>query len=170
MSVPSARNSGQKSRGHALIPDVAAFSPHERGEGGLVVRTVDEGRRALHPVLSDRPLPTGVGRGHEFRLLRLQIIMHRSTKAHASLEDVQSGYQFICSCGSTVRAERSNLELLRNYDTSKSDYGSSRIRMFLNSMGEPSDSRHRYPIRGSHPFPPETSSPLTYSRTSPLMA
>ena len=48
-------------------------------------------------------------------------------------------------------------------------HGSSRIRTFLNSTGEPSDSRQRKPERGSHWDPPETSSPLTQSRISPLI-
>ncbi len=47
--------------------------------------------------------------------------------------------------------------------------GSSRIRIFLNSMGEPSDSRHRYPECGWQLLPPETSSPLTQRRISPFM-
>ncbi len=49
-------------------------------------------------------------------------------------------------------------------------YGNSRIRIFLKSIGAPSDSRHKNPVRGSQFVPPETSSPLTHSRTSPLMA
>lgn len=47
--------------------------------------------------------------------------------------------------------------------------GSSRRRRFLNSTGEPSDSRQRKPVFGSQPVPPETSVPLTQRRTSPLM-
>jgi|GEM_PF-6818715 len=52
---------------------------------------------------------------------------------------------------------------------SQTPYGSSRIFKFRNSIGEPSDSRHRYPLRGSQSDPPETSSPLTHNRTSPLI-
>src|SRR5437016_2956405 len=43
-------------------------------------------------------------------------------------------------------------------------HGSSRIRSSRNSTGEPSDSRHRYPVAGWQFVPPETSSPLTQSR------
>ena len=49
-------------------------------------------------------------------------------------------------------------------------YGSSRIHNSRNSTGDPSDSRQRWPVRGSHSLPPETSSPLTQSRISPLIA
>jgi len=48
--------------------------------------------------------------------------------------------------------------------------GSWRIRRLRNSTGEPSDSRHRKPLAGEQPVPPETSSPFTHRRTSPLMA
>ena len=48
--------------------------------------------------------------------------------------------------------------------------GSSRIRRLRKSTGDPSDSRQRKPVLGLQPLPPETSSPLTHSRTSPLIA
>lgn|GEM_PF-6349465 len=49
-------------------------------------------------------------------------------------------------------------------------HGSSRIRRPRKSIGEPSLSNARYPVAGEHWFPPETSTPFTQSRTSPLMA
>lgn len=48
-------------------------------------------------------------------------------------------------------------------------YGNWRILRPRNSIGAPSDSRHKCPSRGSQFVPPETSSPLTHSRTSPFM-
>ena len=66
-------------------------------------------------------------------------------------------------------SKRFPLALLRRALVARS-YGSSRIRRFLNSIGEPSDSRQTKPLAGSQPVPPETSSPLTHNRTSPLMA
>ena len=48
-------------------------------------------------------------------------------------------------------------------------HGSSRTRMLRNSTGDPSASRQRKPVRGSAPRPPETSSPFTQRRISPLM-
>lgn len=48
--------------------------------------------------------------------------------------------------------------------------GSSRRRRPRNSTGDPSLSRHRYPVRGLQLVPPDTSRPLTQRRTSPLMA
>ena len=54
--------------------------------------------------------------------------------------------------------------------SSRLSHGSSRIRKFRNSTGEPSDSRHKKPLAGEQPVPPETSSPFTQRRTSPLMA
>jgi len=50
------------------------------------------------------------------------------------------------------------------------NYGNSRIRMLRNSIGDPSASRQRYPLDGLHSLPPETSSPLTHKRSSPLIA
>jgi hypothetical protein len=47
--------------------------------------------------------------------------------------------------------------------------GNSRMLRFLNSTGDPSDSRQRNPEWGSQPVPPETSSPLTQSLISPLI-
>lgn len=48
-------------------------------------------------------------------------------------------------------------------------HGNSRMRSLRKRIGEPSLSRQRYPVAGSQPVPPETSSPLTQRRTSPLM-
>ena len=72
-----------------------------------------------------------------------------------SLRFIFALYVFLTSCPARIRT---------------STYGNSRIRMSLNSTGDPSDSRQRYPVRGSQLLPPETSSPLTQSRISPLMA
>src|SRR4051794_18831822 len=49
-------------------------------------------------------------------------------------------------------------------------HGNSRMRMLRKSIGDPSDSRHKKPVRGSMPLPPDTSSPFTHRRISPLIA
>lgn len=49
-------------------------------------------------------------------------------------------------------------------------YGNSRILRLRKRMGEPSDSRQRWPLLGEELFPPETSTPFTHRRISPLMA
>ena len=60
----------------------------------------------------------------------------------------------------------------RNPDRCQSRFaqGRWRIRSRRNSTGAPSDSRHKKPSAGLHSVPPETSWPLTHSRTSPSMA
>ncbi len=60
-------------------------------------------------------------------------------------------------------------KVIASTSSAAASQGSSRMRRFLNSTGEPSDSRQRNPEWGSQPVPPETSSPLTQSLISPLI-
>ena len=83
----------------------------------------------------------------------------------------QCGHELGGSAGLRLGAGTSDwLRRVGDRRSERDGYGNVRSRSSRNSTGDPSDSRQRYPVAGRQSVPPETSSPLTHKRTSPLIA